>query len=90
MMNDNDIGITLSADDKALLSVLRGAGSDIQAFAKQGGNSLRELQDAARGNATAIEKLAGGVLERVAWEVVPDLAEALIKEEIRKIKDAAA
>jgi hypothetical protein len=37
-----------------------------------------------------IEKLAGTVLERVAWEVVPDLAEALIKEEIRKIKDAAA
>lgn len=61
MMNDNDIGITLSADDKALLAVLRGAGADIQAFAKQGGNSLRELQDAARGQTTAMEKLAGGM-----------------------------
>ena len=60
-MNDNDIGITLSADDKALLAVLRDAGSDIQAFAQKGGNSLRELQDAARGNTTAMEQLAGGM-----------------------------
>lgn len=37
-----------------------------------------------------IARLAGSVLEKVAWEVVPDLAETLIKEEIRKIKDAAA
>ena len=37
-----------------------------------------------------VEKLAGTILERVAWEVVPDLAETLIREEIRKIKDAAA
>lgn len=37
-----------------------------------------------------IEKLAGSVLEKVAWEVVPDLAEVMIKEEIRKIKEAAA
>jgi CheY-like chemotaxis protein len=36
----------------------------------------------------AIEKLAGTVLEQVAWEVVPDLAESLIKEEIRQIKEA--
>ncbi|MGD9343262.1 MAG: response regulator [Desulfuromonadales bacterium] len=37
-----------------------------------------------------VEKLAGSILERVAWEVVPDLAEHLIREEIRKIKEAAA
>jgi len=37
-----------------------------------------------------VEKLAGTILERVAWEVVPDLAEHLIREEIRKIKEAAA
>ena len=42
-----------------------------------------------RAVARALEKLAGTVLERVAWEVVPDLAEALIKEEIRQIKEAA-
>jgi CheY-like chemotaxis protein len=40
--------------------------------------------------AGVVEKLAGSILERVAWEVVPDLAENLIREEIRKIKDAAA
>jgi CheY-like chemotaxis protein len=39
-----------------------------------------------RAVARAIERLAGTVLEQVAWEVVPDLAEALIKEEIRQIK----
>ncbi len=37
-----------------------------------------------------VEKLAGSILERVAWDVVPDLAENMIREEIRKIKDAAA
>ncbi len=37
-----------------------------------------------------IEKLAGTLIEKVAWEVVPDLAETLIKEEIRKIKEIAA
>ena len=37
-----------------------------------------------------VEKLAESILERVAWEVVPDLAESLIREEIRKIKEAAA
>jgi len=42
-----------------------------------------------RAVARALEKLAGTVLERVAWEVVPDLAEALIKEEIRQIKETA-
>jgi len=37
-----------------------------------------------------VEKLAGTILEKVAWEVVPDLAENLIKAEIRKIKEQAA
>ena len=37
-----------------------------------------------------VEKLAGSILERIAWDVVPDLAENMIREEIRKIKDAAA
>ena len=35
-----------------------------------------------------VNRLAGSILEKVAWEVVPDLAESLIKDEIRKIKDA--
>lgn len=35
-----------------------------------------------------IERLAGTVLERIVWEVVPDLAEAIVREEIRKIKEA--
>ncbi|PLX84091.1 MAG: hypothetical protein C0618_11800 [Desulfuromonas sp.] len=37
-----------------------------------------------------IEKLAGKMLERIAWEVVPDMAENIILEEIRHIKDGAA
>jgi DNA-binding response OmpR family regulator len=34
-----------------------------------------------------IEKLASEMLEKISWEVVPDLAEAMIREEIRKIKE---
>lgn len=37
-----------------------------------------------------IEKLASEMLEQVVWEVVPDLAESMIKDEIRKIKEGAA
>jgi CheY-like chemotaxis protein len=37
-----------------------------------------------------IERLANRTLEKVAWEVVPDLAESLIREEIRKIKEKTA
>jgi CheY-like chemotaxis protein len=36
-----------------------------------------------------IERVAGAVLEKIAWEVVPDLAENLIKDEIRKIRENA-
>ena len=34
----------------------------------------------------AISKVSREVIERIVWEVVPDLAEVLIKEEIRKLK----
>jgi CheY-like chemotaxis protein len=37
--------------------------------------------------AAAISKISREIIEKIAWEVVPDLAEALIKEEIRKIKE---
>ncbi|WP_303720567.1 response regulator [Malonomonas rubra] len=36
-----------------------------------------------------IKKLAGEMLEQVVWEVVPDLAESMIREEIRKIRQGA-
>lgn len=36
---------------------------------------------------SVIERLAGSVLERIVWEVVPDLAENLVREEIRKLKE---
>ncbi len=38
--------------------------------------------------ATAIAKVSREIIEKIAWEVVPDLAETLIKEEIRKIKES--
>ena len=34
----------------------------------------------------ALSKISREVIERIIWEVVPDLAEVLIKEEIRKLK----
>ncbi|EAT15461.1 PleD family two-component system response regulator [Desulfuromonas acetoxidans] len=36
-----------------------------------------------------IEKLASPILEKVVWEVVPDLAESLVREEMDKIKPEA-
>ncbi|MBI3756263.1 MAG: response regulator, partial [Deltaproteobacteria bacterium] len=35
-----------------------------------------------------IRKVSREVIEEIAWEIIPDLAEELIKEEIRKIKEA--
>ncbi|WP_298431851.1 response regulator [Geobacter sp.] len=37
----------------------------------------------------AISRVSREIIERIAWEVVPDLAETLIKEEIRKIKEGS-
>jgi CheY-like chemotaxis protein len=34
-----------------------------------------------------VAQISRDVIERIAWEVVPDLAETIIKEEIRKIKE---
>jgi CheY-like chemotaxis protein len=34
----------------------------------------------------ALSRISREVIERIVWEVVPDLAEVLIKEEIRKLK----
>ena len=36
---------------------------------------------------SAIAGASKEIIERIVWEVVPDLAEAMIKEAIRKIKD---
>ena len=36
-----------------------------------------------------IEKVAPGMLERIVWEVVPDLAENMIREELKKIREEA-
>ena len=38
--------------------------------------------------AAAISRISREIIEKIVWEVVPDLAEMLIKEEIRKIKTA--
>jgi CheY-like chemotaxis protein len=37
--------------------------------------------------AAAIGKISRELIEKIAWEVVPDLAEVLIREEIRKLKE---
>lgn len=56
---------------------------------------LRELSDdelkevVAKVAGPIIEKLASEMLEQVVWEVVPDLAESMIREEIRKIRQGA-
>jgi hypothetical protein len=34
-----------------------------------------------------LSKVSRDVIERIVWEVVPDLAESIIRDEIRKIKE---
>jgi CheY-like chemotaxis protein len=36
---------------------------------------------------TLVSRISRDILEKIAWEVVPDLAESIIREEIRKIKE---
>ncbi len=38
---------------------------------------------------TLVAKISKDIIERIAWEVVPDLAENIIKEEVRRLKDGA-
>jgi hypothetical protein len=37
-----------------------------------------------------VSRISRELIERIAWEVVPDLAEAMIKEEIRKIREGGS
>jgi hypothetical protein len=37
--------------------------------------------------ADILSKVSRDIIEKIAWEVVPDLAETIIREEIRKIKE---
>jgi hypothetical protein len=37
--------------------------------------------------ASIVAKISRDIIEKIAWEVVPDLAETLIREEIRKLKE---
>ena len=40
--------------------------------------------------AAIVGKISRDIIEKIAWEVVPDLAEMLIREEIRKLKKGLA
>jgi CheY-like chemotaxis protein len=37
--------------------------------------------------ASIVTRISRDIIEKIAWEVIPDLAETLIREEIRKIKE---
>ncbi len=53
-----------------------------QPVAAPGGLSFSDEQLAA-----VVARVSKELIEKIAWEVVPDLAEAIIKEEIRKLKE---
>ncbi|MCK4622510.1 MAG: response regulator [Desulfuromonadales bacterium] len=77
------IGLAVATADKDVSTV------------EQVEQQLRELSEddlkevVAKVAGPTIEKLAGEMLEQVIWEVVPDLAESMIRDEIRKIKQGA-
>ena len=51
------------------------------------GERLAELSGLAPGSAelTALVKLSTEVVERIVWEVVPELAEAIIREHVAEL-----
>ena len=55
---------------------------ETQPAAAPGGLSFSDDQLAA-----VVARVSKELIEKIAWEVVPDLAEAIIKEEIRKLKE---
>lgn len=65
-----------------------GAGAPVEQVEQQlRGLSEDELKEVvAKVAGPMIEKLANQMLEQIVWEVVPDLAEAMIREEIRKLR----
>jgi len=71
------------------------AAADAVSPAEQAEQQLRELSEeelkevVAKIAGPTIEKLANEMLEQIVWEVVPDLAESMIREEIRKIRQGA-
>jgi hypothetical protein len=49
------------------------------------GRASAQIEGITSAQAAAIQTLTREIIERVVWEVVPDLAEAIIKEELSKL-----
>ncbi|OEU73208.1 MAG: hypothetical protein BA864_08890 [Desulfuromonadales bacterium C00003093] len=83
-----------SGVEAPVIAAVGAADKDVSAV-EQVEQQLRELSEddlkevVAKVAGPTIEKLAGEMLEQVIWEVVPDLAESMIRDEIRKIKQGA-
>lgn len=76
-----DFGVPPADEFEAPVAVSPEPAAPVAAAAEGGTLTITEAQLAA-----AIAKISREIIERIAWEVVPDLAETLIKEEIRRIK----
>ena len=92
MFGDTDLGVAASAlriPEVDVTPVMEAAPAVVQpteppvvAIASAATTALTEEQLRA-----ALAAVSKDVIERIVWEVVPDLAEVLIKEAIRKIKE---
>ncbi|BDV43696.1 response regulator [Geotalea uraniireducens] len=76
-----DFGVPPADEFEAPVAVSPEPDAPVAAASDGGTLTITEAQLAA-----AIAKISREIIERIAWEVVPDLAETLIKEEIRRIK----
>ena len=81
---------TFILDETDLVAEDEGNGEDtageklaVQAAALSDETLAALVRDAVR---MRVDAMAKKLVERVAWEVVPDLAESLVKEEIRNLK----
>ncbi len=66
----NDISVTLSADDRALLQTLREAGVSLDQFARKGAGALRDMETASHASATGIGARSAlrATFSRQAWQ----------------------
>jgi CheY-like chemotaxis protein len=75
--DEKDVAPPLSLSSEGI-----GIAAEIRGSDEPGTVNLSEEQ-----LATIISTVSREIIEKIAWEVVPDLAETIIREEIRKIKE---
>ncbi|HUF18599.1 MAG TPA: hypothetical protein VMS12_11215, partial [Thermoanaerobaculia bacterium] len=60
--------------------------SEVASTSRQAGRSLTD-EDVERIARRVVELMTGDVVKNIAWEVVPDIAEMVVRERVRELED---